>query len=207
MIPLSRSTVINKPDNYPIKWHQEFNRRAAIQVDLGCGRGHFALARAEQSPNTDFVALDWKKKWIDKINQTANQQGVSNLIALQCDITQDLSILFDIQSIDGLTILHPDPWWKKKHRKRRLVQPEFTLLLTRLLRPGGWVYIQTDVDDLSYEISSVFEENSLFESTDPLKLHADKIMHTRSHREKKCLELGIPVFRHAYLLSDRKTKP
>ena len=104
----------------------------------------------------------------------------------------------------AFTIHHPDPWWKKRHRKRRLVQTHLVEQLARLLVPGGWVFLQTDVPDMADQIRSTFAANPLFRSTDAVAIQATRMGGLQSHREKKCQQLGIPVTRLAYVLENKE---
>ena len=201
MIPLKRLAMLRKVTPNPPDWSAAFRRIAPIEVDLGCGRGHYAQERACNAPEINIVALDYKRKWIQHLKNQAKIQDIQNLVAIRCDVSEDLPILFAPKSIQGFTIFHPDPWWKKRHRKRRLVNKHFVKLLSNLLVPQGWIYLQTDVDDLAAEIQACFESQKSFRALDPVKHQTQQLKNTRSHREEKCNQLGVPVRRLAYTLT------
>ena len=188
----------------PPNWENLFGRRAPLEVDLGCGRGYFARLRASEFPEIDQIALDARIKWIELLQARIQAEKITNLQALRCDVTQDLPVLFAQDSVAGFTIHHPDPWWKKRHRKRRLIQPALVEQFASLLAPRGWVYIQTDVPDLAAEIRQIFESNPDFAETDAEQIRSEKLGGLSSHREKKCLQLGIPVNRLAFYLGTKK---
>lgn len=202
MISIRRSTQLRKVHPAPPDWTIAFNNRSPIEVDLGCGRGTYAWRRACGFPQVNVVTLDVRKKWIQRIREQARRQALSNLRAIRCDVTQDLGLLFRPGTISGFTSHHPDPWWKKRHRKRRMIRPEIINELASLLVPSGWVYLQTDVPDLAEEIRAGFDAHPSFRAMDAARFQATHLGGLRSHREQKCLEKGIPVVRLAYCLED-----
>jgi tRNA (guanine-N7-)-methyltransferase len=208
MLSLRRQTLLRSVTPSPPDWRKAFGSSAPIEVDLGCGRGDFAWQRAVGFPEINVVALDLRRKWIGRLRESYHRQGVTNLRAIRCDVTQDLPVLFALNSVRAFTIHHPDPWWKKRHRKRRMVRHQLVEQIQGILTPGGLVYLQTDVPDLADEIRSIF---SCFEAFKPLEADAvcrDHLGGLQSHREKKCLELGIPIHRLAYsLVEGRPAEP
>jgi tRNA (guanine-N7-)-methyltransferase len=184
----------------PPDWTVAFGNDSPIEVDLGCGRGTYAWQRASNVPQVNVVALDARKKWIHQIRKAAREQALSNLRAIRCDVTQDLGLLFHPRSISGFTSHHPDPWWKKRHRKRRMIRPELIGMLATLLVPDGWVYLQTDVPDLAEEMRLGLDAHPAFSPMDAARFQQNHLGGLRSHRETKCVEKGIPVERMAYRL-------
>ena len=199
MRSLSFEAAIRGVRPRPPRWDVAFGRNAPLEVDLGCGRGRYALERAANFPGIDVVALESRRKWVHLIRQRAAKAGLKNIRAIQCDVARDLDMLFEPKSVRGFTIHHPDPWWKKRHRKRRLVRPELASRLVELLEPEGFIYFQTDVPDLAGEAKEIFGSLPELEQTDAIELRAKVLGGIKSHREAKCLELGIPVSRLAWL--------
>ena len=156
MLSLLRHAQLRNIIPAPPDWEKAFGADAPIEVDLGCGRGDYAWERATRFPGVHVVALETRKKWIARLRLRCRKAGVLNLRAIRCDATQDLPVLFAENSVRGFTVHHPDPWWKKRHHKRRLVRPRVVRQMAKMLQPGGFVYLQTDVPDLAEEIRSVF---------------------------------------------------
>ncbi|MBN2498194.1 MAG: methyltransferase domain-containing protein [Deltaproteobacteria bacterium] len=192
MQPLSRRLAPGR-QVAPPDWRVAFGRRAPIEVDLGCGRGHYALDRARHRPEIDLVALDTRAKWICRLRDQARAEGLRNLRAIRCDARHDLRLLFGPGTVRAFTIHHPDPWWKKRHRKRRLVTSALAAELATLLRPGGWIFVQTDVPDLAAELEAVLGACLQLAPLDAERLKREELAPSRSHREARCLKLGIPV--------------
>lgn len=206
MIPLrlqaARRNVVPRPPD----WDKAFGRGGPIFVDLGCGRGDLALSLAERCPERRVVALDNRKKWIDRLRKLARERAVANLRAIRCDASQDLPVLFGPGSVRAFLLHHPDPWWKKRHRKRRLVQAEWIAQLRSMLEPGGVVYLQTDVFDMADEMLEVFAAVPGFAPLDGASFKREALLDIRSHRESRCISLGLPIRRLAFRRHDTEAR-
>ena len=201
MLSLLRHAQLRNITPAPPDWEKAFSGAAPIEVDLGCGRGDYAWQRAVGFPEIHIVALETRRKWIARLRQQCRHAGVTNLRVIRCDMTRDLPVLFAANSVRGFTVHHPDPWWKKRHHKRRMVRRRVILQIAEILQPGGFVYLQTDVPDLAEEIRSVFSSCREFEPTPAETFRREHLGGLQSHREKKCLQLGIPIQRLAYTLT------
>ena len=198
MLSLSRNALLRHVTPAPPNWTVAFGRQAPLEVDLGCGRGTYPWLRATRYPEVNVVALELRKKWLQQIRSQCEREKVTNLRAIRCDISEDLPVLFAPRSVGAFTIHHPDPWWKKRHRKRRLLQPDFAALLVDLLVPGGWIFAQTDVPDLAEEMQAALAACPRLSRVDAELFRQSQLLGLYSHREKKCLELRIPVSRMVY---------
>ncbi len=198
MLPLRRRIEIGESAPPPADWSAEFGRRAPLEVDLGCGRGAYVLERARRSPGSDLLALEARHKWIVLLRSLIERQGLSNVRALRCDLQQDLPELLRPGSVTGFTILHPDPWWKKRHRRRRLMQPAFVEVLACLLAPGGWIYLQTDVPALAAEAEAALRAHPRLAALDAERFLAESLGGALSDRGRRCERQGIPVTRLAF---------
>ena len=118
-----------------------------LEVDVGCGRGRFLLARARQFPGRRFVGLDRSLKRLHKLDRRAEQAGIENIRLIRGEAVQLLQTLFPPASVATFYVFFPDPWPKRHHHIRRLVQPAFLDLLHALLRPEGHVHLATDHAD------------------------------------------------------------
>lgn len=207
MKSLLRSVRARQVNPAPPRWEVAFGRAAVLEVDLGCGRGSYALERARRRPGLNIVALEARRKWVEKIRQRCRQENIANLRAIRCDVAQDLPLLFAPGSVGGFTIHHPDPWWKKRHRKRRLVRPELVRQLVELLEIGGWIYLQTDVPGLAVEARQCFTAQQQLRPLDARRHRQEILGGIMSHRESKCRQLGIPLERLAYRKVGGGVKP
>lgn len=184
----------------PPSWATVFGRRAPLEVELGCGRPHYLFERAHEAPHVDVVGIEWKARWIENANRRKKREGVSNVCAVHGNAWLLFGALFAPGSLDAVHLNFPDPWWKARHKKRRILNDTFAELVSSRLRPGGMFFIQTDVASLLEEILERAESvPTLTNPYGPGRLCLKKPVGARSHREKKCVEIGVPVFRGVLL--------
>ncbi len=171
-----------------------------LELEIGFGRGQFALARAQARPNAHVLGLEVRRKWVGVLRARAERLRIDNVTFYHGDGKMNLP-QFGPDGVLSWAFVHfPDPWWKKKHRKRLVVTAESVAHLARLLEPGrGKLLIQTDVPDrgeLYHQVVAAEPTLELIELD-----HGERAVDQMSHREKKCLETGLPVWR---VLAQRK---
>jgi tRNA (guanine-N7-)-methyltransferase len=150
-------------------------------------------ARAVANPYTAFVAIEWRKKWREDLLAKLARVGATNVEILTGDAAE-LVPRFDAASFNCAHIHFPDPWWKRRHLRRRLLDRHFVAEVARVLRPGGAVYVQTDVLDYAKVVLNSFEGSGLFQNVaGPLGFTnwRDEIPE-RSLREMRCGRDGTP---------------
>ena len=120
-----------------------FGRDAPLVVEIGYGMGQSLLEMAEAAPDTNFLGIEVHLPGVGALLQGAETAQLGNLRTYKEDAIEVLKLLPD-HSVDTLQLFFPDPWQKKKHHKRRIVQPEFAQSLRRILKPGGIFHMATD---------------------------------------------------------------
>ena len=177
-------------------WATVFGRDAPLEVELGFGRPHFLLERAAEAPHHDIVGIEWKGKWPQAVWRKQERGLAGNVRALHGNAWLLFGGLFAEESLQSIYLNFPDPWWKAKHKKRRIVQDSFAALLSSRLQPGGMMLIQTDVASLLEEYLERLEaQPALVNPFGRGRLAARKPVGASSHREKKCRSDGVPIFR------------
>src|ERR1700686_3427150 len=129
-------------------WPREFGRAQGEQIlelEIGPGRGGFALDHAQAHPEIDLVAIETRRSDCEQIRSRARKRNLMNLAVLQGDGRLLVPRCFRPGQLAALHVQFPDPWWKKRHHKRRLVDVELAGLARTLLRAGGTVDFRTDV--------------------------------------------------------------
>lgn len=180
----------------PVAWGDVFGRKAPLEVELGFGRPHFLLERAAEVPERDLVGIEWKGRWPRVVWQKQARGAASNVRALHGNAWLLFGALFAPSSVTSIFLNFPDPWWKAKHQKRRIVSDAFAALLASRLVPGGTILVQTDVASLLEELLARLE--ALPELDNPNgrgRLAPRKPVTASSHREKRCRTDGVPIFR------------
>ena len=139
-----------------------FGREAPLVLEIGSGMGETTAALAEAAPDVDNVAVEVFEPGLAQLLLRIEDAGLRNLLLLRGDAVALLDSCIPVDSLDGIRIFFPDPWQKRRHRKRRLVQPEFVALAASRLRPGAMLHMATDWADYAVQMREVADaERSL----------------------------------------------
>ncbi len=121
-----------------------FGRNAPTMLEIGFGMGDATASIAAASPQTNFIAVDVHPPGVAALLKRIDEASLSNVRIVRHDAVELLQRMIEPASLAGINIFFPDPWPKKRHRKRRLIQPPFVALLASRLAPGGVVHCATD---------------------------------------------------------------
>lgn len=147
-----------------------FGRQAPLEVELGPGSGSFLFSRAANNPERDFVGIEVRKPMVDQAMGRRADGGPSNAVILYGNANLNLELAAP-GIIERFHVHFPDPWVKKRHWKRRVVQPQVVRRLAELLSIGGQIYAQSDVQALAAEMYKFFAaERALVSLLDPSML-------------------------------------
>jgi tRNA (guanine-N7-)-methyltransferase len=144
--PAVASEIEFIPTNYfaPLELAQVFPRSAPLEVDLGCGDGAFFAALAERFPDRNFLGLEKLAGRVRRACKKAARLGLPNMRVLRIESVYAIQYLLPPGSAEVVHLLFPDPWPKKKHRRRRIMTADFLVLVHRVLAPDGRFRIATD---------------------------------------------------------------
>jgi tRNA (guanine-N7-)-methyltransferase len=132
-----------------------FGRTAPLVLEIGPGTGESTAALAVAAPDTDHLAVEVFEPGLAQLLMRIAETGVTNLRLLRGDAVDLLRAVVPEASLAGVRIFFPDPWPKRRHRKRRLVQPEFAALVASRLAPGGVLHLATDWADYAEQMRAV----------------------------------------------------
>ena len=142
-------------ENGMLDIEQAFGRSAPTVLEIGFGMGQSLLQMAQQSPEKNFIGIEVHRPGVGKLLHDMEAVGVDN-IHIYCDDAVDvLQQCIPDAGLVGVQIFFPDPWHKKKHNKRRLIQPEFVQLLRAKLQPHGVLHLATDWQDYAEQMLEV----------------------------------------------------
>ena len=132
-----------------------FGRRAPLIVEIGFGMGEATAAIAQTLADKNFIGIEVHTPGVGALLKLIGEKGIGNLRIVQHDAVEVLEGMIADASLAGLHIFFPDPWPKKRHHKRRLIQAEFVKLLTQKLAPGGYLHLATDWEDYAHHMMEV----------------------------------------------------
>jgi tRNA (guanine-N7-)-methyltransferase len=165
-----------------------------LHLDIGCARGRFILRMAEAERNWNFLGLEIRVPLVAEANQIASEKTLTNLHYEFCNAMTRLDRLMEDLPNDILrmvTIQFPDPWFKRKHAKRRMVNEELAAAVVNNLASSGHIFIQTDIEFLAEEMKQVFITNNDLRGRSISK----NPFSVRTEREKAVETKGLPVYR------------
>jgi tRNA (guanine-N7-)-methyltransferase len=165
-----------------------------IEVEIGFGHGLFLYERAVVRPNARILGIEIKKKWSHLVAERCRVRGLSNVTVWGADAREVLSRARG-ESVRRVFMHFPDPWWKKKHEKRRLTGDTLLEQVARVLMPGGEFYVQTDVLDRAERHLEALRQHAGFELGGEGGYLAENPYQARSNREARAAEDGLPVYR------------
>jgi tRNA (guanine-N(7)-)-methyltransferase len=135
-----------------------FTRAAALEVEIGAGKGDFILERARQFPERNFLAIELAGSVFQWLAIRYIRSGLTNLRAIRADARSVVNLMLPAASVSAFHIYFPDPWPKSRHSKHRLFSPPLVAGLARCLKPGGHLYVATDVDWYFGRIVALLED-------------------------------------------------
>ncbi|WP_136254822.1 tRNA (guanosine(46)-N7)-methyltransferase TrmB [Onishia niordana] len=144
-----------------------FGRQAPLVVEIGFGMGGSLIEQAETHPETDFIGIEVHAPGVGKLLDEADKRGLTNLRVYREDALRVLDECLPDASLDRLQLFFPDPWPKKKHHKRRIVQPAFVELVRRCLKPGGTLHMATDWEAYAEWMAEVMTTAPGYRNTAP----------------------------------------
>ena len=150
-----------------------FGRAAPRTLEIGFGNGEALAEMAAEQPGQDFIGIEVHRPGVGHLLQLLEQRGIDNVRIVNADAIQMVDKLPD-QSLDRVLLFFPDPWHKKRHHKRRIVQPVFVQLLANKLKPGGILHMATDWQDYAEHMLAVMQNSDQFRNLAGSGRYADK---------------------------------
>lgn len=176
-------------------------------VELGCADGQFSFQLARAEPQTLVVGLEIREKVVEYNQVVAQREGLRNLVFAYVNLNVDLDRVFAPRSVDAFHLLFPDPWFKSKHHKRRVVDPWMLEVICQQLRVGGELHIASDIYEVALAGMSEVEDPTvehlgLRNMGGPWSFWRGNPFGAQSKREDTTLARGQRAWRMRYRLGD-----
>ena len=141
-----------------------FGNNNPVWLEIGFGNGESLAAYAQANPHINYLGIEVHGPGVGHLLLRIEELGLKNLRVMKHDAVEVLKSLPDA-SLEGIMLFFPDPWHKKKHHKRRILQPAFVEELARLIRPGGLFHAATDWEEYAEQMMQVLSDSEAFENT------------------------------------------
>ncbi len=179
----------------PILLENIFERpELPLLLDIGCARGRFILKSAEIDGAQNFIGVEIREPLVAEANRIAQENGLTNLHYEFCNAMNEFDKLLEVLPegrLQTVTIQFPDPWFKKKHAKRRMVNQELVKTIVSHLAENGRIFVQTDIEFLAEEMFDLFRECENLREI----LTEENPFAVKTEREKAVEEKSLPVYR------------
>jgi tRNA (guanine-N7-)-methyltransferase len=179
----------------PPDWDAEFGFTGPLELEIGSGAGGHALEYCRRHPEVRYMAFEWRKKYARDTLSRGEKMGLKNLRVIEADARAVVPRLFAPGSLAAVHLQFPDPWWKRSHFKRAIIQPEFARFLLDKMLPGGRFDLRTDVEDRARGMIATLEEAGFHNPLGKGVFHPYDPEEVPSTRERRYLQSGEPVYR------------
>ena len=142
-----------------------FGRNAPCVLEIGFGMGDTSAEIAKAHPTKNYLCIEVHAPAVGNLCKRICEEGISNIRIIQFDAVFVLEKMITENSLAGINIFFPDPWHKKRHQKRRLIQAPFVNLLAKRLETGGFIHFASDWQDYAEQALSVFSAETLLQNT------------------------------------------
>lgn len=193
--PLRYEAWAPTPPSGTIELDELIAGEGPLELDIGFGRGRSLFERAEVSPTSRVIGLEVKAKLVVAAELRRVSLGLTSLRVFRADALDVMRRARPSCRVSRVSVHFPDPWWKKRHAKRRVVNARFLEEAARLLEPGGHLFIQTDVEDRAFEYGRLVSGDPSFERLGASGFFPENPLGARSDREVRALADGLPVYR------------
>lgn len=151
-----------------------FGRRAPLTLEIGFGNGEALLSAARAYPERDYLGVEVHRPGVGRLLNRLHAEKLGNVRVICADAVEVLRDRVRPETFDACWIFFPDPWPKKRHHKRRLIQPEFATTLVAALRDGGILHLATDWEDYAEHMLEVLDNTSALSNTAGRSRYAER---------------------------------
>ena len=201
--PLSRN--FNEIERIPSLIEMFDNSKLNLHVDIGCAAGEFLFDLALVNSNWNYLGIEIRERLVKTAKLKLTDREIKNLNFLfgnANNILNDFQSKTIIENLKSISFNFPDPWFKKRHYKRRVIQPEFINILSNLLQKGSLIFIKTDVKDLFNYMDLTISNNLNFKKIDKNSFSYSESFNPNkvlTSREKYVILNELDIFERIYI--------
>lgn len=189
-----------------IDWQELFNNAQPIEIEVGFGKGLFLLNEALSHPGKNYFGIEIERKYYLYTANRIAKRELTNVRLAEGDARQVLSDYVADASVDAVHVYFPDPWWKKRHHKRRVFTESFVARCEQILKAGGLFHVATDVEEYFEVIQELLRSRAaLTEMPPPGENEPEHDMDYLTNFERKARQQGKPIYRALYQRRDEST--
>ena len=166
-----------------------------LVIEIGFGDGAALIESALKYPDKNFIGIEVYDSGLGQCLHAINQHKIKNIRLIYGDAVEVFEQFINKKSVEKINILFPDPWPKKRHRKRRLINKRFLALLSKSLINKGIVNVSTDWEDYAQQIELTFKESNQFKEI------KSELRDLKTKFEKRGIKLGHKIFNYSYQLT------
>ncbi len=176
-----------------LSFEKIFSNRNEVRLEIGSGRGEFLITMAKNLPNINFIGIDVKQKRIQTMLRNLDIDIHKNVRVCRLFVDENVTKNIPRHSIQKIYLIHPDPWPKRRHFHKRIIQSEFIDAVNQLLVMNGELLISTDFKEYADWIFEMFSQRNDFISVYPEGFrYSAPLEHVETHFEKKKRDEGFP---------------
>lgn len=180
----------------PFDWSEMFGNENPVEIDVGSGRGLFLVHSAEANPDINYLGIEIDYREGRRAARRLKKRNFANARVIGGDARLAFIKHVVPGSVSAVHVYFPDPWWKKKHKKRRVFTDEFADLAADVLKLGGHLHSWTDVEEYFEVISGLMNHHDRFETLQPPDEHdPENDMDYQTSFERKKRKEGWPIYR------------
>ncbi len=185
----------------PVTWESIFGNRRPVELEVGSGKGLFLANAASSNPSNNFLGIEMAKKYARRAAERVAKLELPNVKVVPGDARLILSRFVPTASLRAVHVYFPDPWWKARHKKRRVFGEPLMADVERTLEAGGALHVATDVEEYHGVIRGLIAEHPRFRELPPPELRLPE--HDNDYLtnfERKYRIEGRPIYRASYRL-------
>jgi tRNA (guanine-N7-)-methyltransferase len=169
-----------------------------VEIEIGPGRGGFLLDRLEAAPQARMIGLEIRLKWATIVDRRLGERGFGTRGRVFAEDARSALRRLRAGTVGSVFLHFPDPWWKKRQRKRLVASADLLREITRLLVPGGELFFQSDVAERAEQFDALACSEPLLRPWGATAYVADNPYGARSPRERRAIADGLPIVRLRY---------